>query len=145
MAFVCFHDPEQPKHGVEAATKALQELNGRELGENFKLYIREALKKSEREAQIMRDSRKFKNSKKRCNLYVKGFDETVTEEDLKTLFSNYGEIESMRFFPGEDTRKPYAFICYKAPDQATQAKNDLTQQTEQTAKPLIINHYEIKE
>ena len=144
--FVCFHseDPNDREYGPACARKAVDELNTRDMGNGKILYVREALKLSERENERMRENRKFKNSKKRCNLYVKGFPETYTEEDLKKLFENHGEIESLRLFPADGAKKPYAFVCYKAPDQATTAKNELTKSTTNN-RALIINHYEIKE
>ena len=64
----------------------------------------------------MRETRKFENSKKRCNLYVKGFADSLGEDDIRTLFSTYGEIESLKYIPATAEKKAYAFVCYKAPD-----------------------------
>lgn len=114
------------------------------MGDGKNLYVKEALKAEERESERMRDNRKFKNSKKRCNLYVKGFPDSYTDADLRNLFEPFGEIESLRLFPMDGHKKPYAFVCYKAPDQATTAKNELTKSTTNN-RALIINHYEIKE
>ena len=73
-------------------------MNGIRLTDK-KLYVKEALKKSDREAERIRDTIKYKNSKKRCNLYVKGFPENVTEEELRQYFECFGEIESLRLHP----------------------------------------------
>jgi RNA recognition motif-containing protein len=56
------------------------------------LYVRPALKKSERLKELQHETYKYRASIKRCNLYVKNFDNETTEEDLKALFSEYGEI-----------------------------------------------------
>jgi RNA recognition motif-containing protein len=50
------------------------------------LYVKPALKKSEREKELQHETLKYKNSKKRCNLYVKNFLPETTEEDLRNLF-----------------------------------------------------------
>jgi RNA recognition motif-containing protein len=50
------------------------------------LYVKPGLKKSEREKELAHETLKYKNSKKRCNLYVKNFTAETTEEDLRNLF-----------------------------------------------------------
>ena len=57
---------------------------------------------------------------------MKGFAETLGEDDIRTLFANYGEIESLKYIPATGDKKPYAFVCFRAPDQATLAKNELS-------------------
>ena len=42
---------------------------------------------------------RYKNSKKKCNLYVKNFPPEFTSKDLEQYFSPYGEIESIKMFP----------------------------------------------
>jgi len=61
-------------------------MNEKEFG-GKKLYVKPALKKSEREKELQHETLKYKNSKKRCNLYVKNFHPDTTEEDLRNLFS----------------------------------------------------------
>ena len=60
---------------------------------------------------------RYKNSKKRCNLYVKNFPPTTTEEELRAFFERAGEIESIRLFKKEE-EAVYAFVCYKKPEDA---------------------------
>ena len=84
---------------------------------------------------------KYKTSKKRCNLYLKGFD-NETEQDLRNVFGNFGEIESVRLFPASDNKSAHAFICYKTPDQASAAKNA---NIKINGRPLHVNYYEIKQ
>jgi polyadenylate-binding protein len=94
-----------------------KEINGKVL------YVKPALKKSEREKELQHETLKYKNSKKRCNLYVKNFLPETTEEDLRNLFQNYGEIESLKLFGQKDNKSPFAFVCFKTPDTASQVKN----------------------
>lgn len=107
------------------------------------LYVQPALSKAEREKQKEKDKIKFKNSKKRCNLYVKNFPPTTTKEQLEELFSKHGPIESCKVCPKEGEAL-YALICYKNPDSASKAKSDLNQYP-MSGKQLIVNYYEIKE
>jgi RNA recognition motif-containing protein len=69
-----------------------REINGKIL------YVTPALKKSDREKELLHEALKYKNSKKRCNLFVKNFTPETTEEDLRALFQQFGEIESIRVF-----------------------------------------------
>lgn len=78
----------------------MDELNNKELpGSKTVLTVCKFLNKTEREEQIRMDSMKYKNSKKRCNLFVKNIPDNCTEQMIKDLFKPYGEIESVRLFP----------------------------------------------
>ena len=144
-AFICYEatDLADREYGPRCAATAVEALHDKEF-EGVKLYVRPGLKKGERERELMHETFKYKNSKKRCNLYVKGFPVTTTEADLLSLFAKFGEIESLKLFPAKDQKQPFAFVCFKTPDQASQAKTTLS--THQIDNhPLYINHYEIKQ
>lgn len=147
FGFVCYEDPNNKNHGPEAVSKAVEALNNKTMGEKdgkeIKLYVKEFLNKDARAQEKFQEMIRYKNSKKRCNLYVKNFPPTWSEEELKNLFQQYGEIERVKLEkgPGKNT---YAFVCFKKPDACSQAKQNLQGQTID-GKGLIINHYEIKE
>lgn len=149
FAFICFNseDKMDREYGPKCAQEAVAKLNGESvingitLPDNKKLYVKEALKKTERDAERLRETIKYKSSKKRCNLYVKGFPENWTEDNLRQLFGQFGEIESLKMHPPGEQKKLYAFVCFKKPDEASSAKETLTVND----KTLTINHYEIKE
>jgi RNA recognition motif-containing protein len=61
--------------------------------------VSRALNKAERESEKNKDLLRYKNSKKRCNLYVKNFPPETTAADLTSLFSPFGTIESVKVFP----------------------------------------------
>ena len=65
--------------------KAIDALNNKPMGEDgaLKLYVRHAMTKTERDIEKKKDTIRYKASKKRCNLYVKNFPTTWTEEDLR--------------------------------------------------------------
>eukprot|EP00351_Strombidinopsis_sp_SopsisLIS2011_P001952 CAMPEP_0116882214 /NCGR_PEP_ID=MMETSP0463-20121206/14409_1 /TAXON_ID=181622 /ORGANISM="Strombidinopsis sp, Strain SopsisLIS2011" /LENGTH=465 /DNA_ID=CAMNT_0004535101 /DNA_START=398 /DNA_END=1798 /DNA_ORIENTATION=+ len=144
-AFVCYNseDKEDREYGPKAAAAAVQGLNNKEIDGN-KLYVKEALKKESRAIERTREMLKYKNSKKRCNLYVKNFPPKTTEEELKKRFEEFGEIESLKMFSNDKGENVYAFVCFKTPDQASIAKTGLHNQIF-CERPLYINHYEIKE
>jgi len=112
----------------------------------LKLYVRAALKGAQRESEKIKETLRYKTSKKRCNLYVKNFPADWGEAELKTLFEPFGPIEKIRVEPKGQTssNNSYAFVCFKAPDAAAAAKQNLHNHTIQD-KVLMINHYEIKE
>jgi len=100
------------------------------------------MKKEDRQTEKMRDTIRYKTSKKRCNLYVKNFPAEWEEENLKELFEKYGEIEKIKL--EKKGSACFAFVCYRTPEGAATAKQNLHNQTIE-GKSLIINHYEIKE
>lgn len=120
FAFICYLDPTDKLAGPAAAARAVEQEHEKEY-EGEKIYAREALKKSERDQEKRKEQLRFKNSKKRCNLYVKNFPPNTTEEELKGLFSKFGDIESVKLFPKEGEAL-YAFVCYKTPDTAALAR-----------------------
>lgn len=126
------------------AQKAIDESHDREI-DGMKLIVKHALKKADRDLEKQRDTIRYKQSKKRCNLYVKNFPSKWTEDDIRKLFQTYGEIEKIRI-GDPDSNRPnrYAFVCYKEPQDAAKAKQNLQNHTVE-GKMLMINYYEIKE
>lgn len=98
-------------------------MNEKEVDGNT-LYVKEALKKSDRELEKKKEMIRFKNSKKRCNLHVKNFPPSTTKEQLEELFLQHGEIESVKLMP-KDGEAQYAFVCFKNPESASGAKAKL--------------------
>jgi polyadenylate-binding protein len=119
FAFVCFDRENGADYGRECARKAVEDLHDKDV-EGNKLYVQPFLPFLQRQAQVKRDQLRFKNSKKKCNLFVKGFPQAYKEEQLRNLFKEFGEIESVKILEsneanGNSTR---AFVCFKQPDSA---------------------------
>ena len=147
FAFVCFDKEGDANHGREAADRAVNDLHDKEFN-GYKLYVQQAIPADQRQAQVLRDQIRFKNSKKKCNLFVKNFPASYTKERLHQLFSECGEIESIKVIEGtaEDGRSQgvRAFVCYKQPDAAAQARARFhNQQLE--GKNLYVTNYELPE
>lgn len=104
-------DKEDREIGPKAAAAAVDDLNGKEI-DGKKMYVKQFLNKADREQEIQRDAMKYKNSKKKCNLFVKNIPDTCTDKDIKDLFGKFGEIESVRLFPKEKGKNPYCFVCF---------------------------------
>lgn len=92
FGFVNFEEPED-------AAKAVEALNGKKVDEK-ELYVGKAQKKSEREMEL---KGKFEQTVKETvdkfeglNLYVKNIDDSVTDDKLKELFSDFGSITSCK-------------------------------------------------
>ena len=122
---------------------AVAALHDKEIDENHKLYVKQALPRSDRETEKIKEMLRYKNSKKRCNLYVKNIPPNTTKDQLTELFSRFGLIESIKVLPKE-SEALYAFVCFKQPEDASRAKAELNGTTFNN-KQLYINHYEIKE
>jgi RNA recognition motif-containing protein len=130
------------EYGPECAQKAIEGLNGKDMGNEMKLYVRHAMKKTERDAEKKKETLRYKTSKKRCNLYVKNFPNSWPKEQLENIFKQFGEIENIKLEKGKNGS--FAFVCFKQPDQAAHAKATLNNYNYE-GKSLMINHYEIKE
>ena len=83
-------------------------------------------------------------------MYVKNIPDNSTEETIREIFSPFGEIESVRLFPKDDERTGeknfVCFVSFRKPDAASTAKEKLNNtQIAGQNRPLVINHYEIKE
>ena len=121
FAFICYgnaNNTQDREYGPLCAAKAVEAMHEK-LIDGKTLYVRPALKKRERERQLAHESFKFFTSKKRCNLFVKNFPDDVSENDLRSCFASYGEIDSIRVFTSHESgRISHAFVCYKSPEVA---------------------------
>ena len=75
-----------------------------------KVGVQKFLPHSERESKYARN-----------NLYVRGFGESMTGDEIAKIFGQYGEISShavmhIKDFKGND--RHFAYVCYKSPDDA---------------------------
>lgn len=92
FGFVNFESP-------EAAAAAVEKMNGISLGEDV-LYVGRAQKKSEREEELRRKFEQERISRfeklQGSNLYLKNLDDSVNDEKLKEMFSEYGNVTSCK-------------------------------------------------
>jgi hypothetical protein len=58
----------------------VKEMHGKKIDDTLTWYAKPALSKQEREIEKKKDMMRYKNSKKRCNLYVKNFPATTTND-----------------------------------------------------------------
>ncbi len=120
-AFVCFEDPNDKEAGFISAEKAVIELNDKEF-EGYKLYVQPA---DQRQIVILREQQRFKEFKKKCNLFVRNFPEGFSVDELKFHFAPFGEIESIKILPSHDKPSIRAFVFFKQPNCAANARANL--------------------
>lgn len=134
FGFVSFEDS-------EAAEKAVDELNGLELGGKT-LYVGRAQKKAERQQELKKKFELLKlerlNRYQGVNLYVKNLDDTIDDEILRKEFSPYGTITSAKVMHCEEGRsKGFGFVCFSSPEEATKAVTEMNGRII-VAKPLYV-------
>lgn len=124
------------------AEKAVQEMNGKEIG-GTALYVGRAQKKVEREEELRQQYEKIREEKlsqyQGVNLYVKNLDDSIDEEKLREEFSNFGAITSCKIMFDEKTgiSKGFAFVCFSNPDEATKAVTEMNGRL-MNQKPLYV-------
>ncbi|KAL8230321.1 hypothetical protein R6Q57_000099 [Mikania cordata] len=103
----------------ESATKAIEALNGAEIG-NKKWFVGKATMKSQREAFLRRSHKKQKPNI--SHLFVRNLATFVTENDLKQVFGAFGNVTSVKVICDRNgVSKGMAYICLSKPEEAKQA------------------------
>lgn len=92
----------------ELLDKAIDECNGLILEGN--------------QITIEKYNKELRKEPKFNNLYVRGFQENLIDDDLTTLFAEFGELGSVKVMRNEDgTSKKFGFVCFKDPEAASKA------------------------
>jgi polyadenylate-binding protein len=106
----------------DCAKRAVEELDGQTFGD---CIIRCSRCKShhERMEEIQKSTQLFKRELYTRyhgrNLYVRGFDETMTEDELRDMFSEFGQIENVKIKrDSEGNSKKFGFVCYVTEESA---------------------------
>lgn len=85
----------------DSAAAAVEHLNGSSLDDKV-LYVGRAEKKAEREAELKAQFEQERNSRfeklKGANLYLKNLEDSINDEKLKELFSEFGTVTSCKVF-----------------------------------------------
>merc|ERR1719340_412668 len=133
FGFVSFEDS-------ESAEKAVDELNGQEIGGKT-LYVGRAQKKAERQAELKKKFEQLKmerlNRYQGVNLYVKNLDDSIDDERLRKEFTPYGTSTSAKVMCEEGRSKGFGFVCFSSPEEATKAVTEMNGRII-VAKPLYV-------
>lgn len=134
FGFVAFEDP-------EAAERAVDDLNGKEVFEGRTLYVGRAQKKAERQQELKRKFEQLKmerlNRYQGVNLYVKNLDDTIDDDRLRKEFAPFGTITSAKVMLDEGRSKGFGFVCFSSPEEATKAVTEMNGRIVGT-KPLYV-------
>ncbi|XP_024394224.1 polyadenylate-binding protein 2 [Physcomitrium patens] len=128
------------EHADDAA-KAVEALNGKKFDEK-EWYVGRAQKKSEREAELRA---KFEQERKEriekyqgVNLYLKNLDDTIDDEKLREIFSEYGTIVSCKVMRDpQGQSRGSGFVAFSSPDEATRAVTEMNGKMV-GSKPLYV-------
>ncbi|KAA8537970.1 hypothetical protein F0562_027450 [Nyssa sinensis] len=123
FGFVNFQNP-------DSAAAAVENLNGASFNEDKVLYVGKAQRKAEREAEL---KAKFEQERKSrleklqgANLYLKNLDDSINDEKLKELFSEFGTITSCKvMLDPQGVSKGSGFVAFSTPEEATRALTEM--------------------
>jgi len=103
----------------EAAVQAIDKVNGMLLN-NKKVFVGRFVPRKEREIELGEKAKKF------TNVYIKNFNENLSEDDLTTMFSKYGSITSLKLMKtDEEKNKGFGFVSFEDASAAEAACDDL--------------------
>ncbi|KAH9712016.1 polyadenylate-binding protein [Citrus sinensis] len=134
FGFVNFDDPDDAARSVEA-------LNGKKFDDK-EWYVGKAQKKYEREMEL---KGKFEQSLKETadkfeglNLYVKNLDDSISDDKLKELFSEFGTITSCKVMRDPNgISRGSGFVAFSTAEEASKALTEMNGKMV-VSKPLYV-------
>ncbi|KAL6995475.1 poly(A) binding protein Pab2 [Sarracenia purpurea var. burkii] len=126
---------------ADDAAKAVEALNGKKIDDK-EWYVGKAQKKSERELEL---KSRFEQTAKETvdkfqglNLYVKNLDDSIDDDKLKELFSEFGTIISCKVMrdPSGISRGS-GFVAFSTPEEASRALAEMNGKMV-GSKPLYV-------
>ncbi|KAK4860186.1 hypothetical protein QYF36_018896 [Acer negundo] len=122
FGFVNFQSPDD-------AAAAVENLNGSSNGDKV-WYAGRAQKRAERESELRAKFEQERISRfeklKAANLYLKNVDDSINDEKLKELFSEFGTITSTKvLLDPQGQSKCSSLVAFSTPEEATKALNEM--------------------
>ncbi|KAL7262194.1 hypothetical protein ACSBR1_000550 [Camellia fascicularis] len=126
---------------ADDAAKAVEALNGKKVDDK-EWYVGKAQKKSERELEL---KSRFEQTVKEAvdkfqgvNLYIKNLDDSIDDDKLKELFSEFGSITSCKVMrdPSGISRGS-GFVAFSTPEEASRALAEMNGKMF-LSKPLYV-------
>ncbi|KAG5251249.1 polyadenylate-binding protein [Salix suchowensis] len=132
---------------VDDAAKAVEALNGNKFDDK-EWYVGKAQKKSEREFEMkgrFEQSMESVDKYQALNLYIKNLDDSINDEKLKELFSDFGTITSCKVMrdPSGISRGS-GFVAFSTPEEASRALAEMNGKLV-VSKPLYVAPAQRKE
>ncbi|GLT47315.1 hypothetical protein SLA2020_210200 [Shorea laevis] len=134
FGFVNFED-------ADDAASAVESLNGKKFDDK-EWYVGKAQKKSEREVELkLRFEQSMKEAADKyqgANLYVKNLDDSIGDDKLKELFSQFGTITSCKVMRDPSgISKGSGFVAFSTPEEASRALMEMNGKMV-VSKPLYV-------
>ncbi|XVF01285.1 hypothetical protein REPUB_Repub04eG0074800 [Reevesia pubescens] len=126
---------------ADDAARAVESLNGKKFDDK-EWFVGKAQKKSEREFELkVRFEQTMKEAADKfqgANLYVKNLDDSISDEKLKELFSQYGTITSCKVMRDPSgISKGSGFVAFSTPEEASRALVEMNGKMV-VGKPLYV-------
>ncbi|GMI91138.1 poly(A) binding protein 2, ARABIDOPSIS POLY(A) BINDING 2, POLY(A) BINDING PROTEIN 2 [Hibiscus trionum] len=126
---------------ADDAAKAVEALNGKKFDEK-EMYVGKALKKSEREnerkARYEQTLKEAADKFQGLNLYIKNLDDSIGDEELKELFSEFGTITSCKVMRDPSgISKGSGFVAFSTPEEASRSLAEMNGKMV-ASKPLYV-------
>lgn len=122
FGFVNFENP-------DSARDAVEKMNDSSPWGGKKLVVCKAEKASARQAELRKqwDERKMELMRKYqgTNLYVKNLDDTIDDEKLRQVFSEFGTVTSVKVESEGGKSKGFGYVCFTSSDDATKAVTNM--------------------
>ncbi|KAK6916421.1 Polyadenylate-binding protein/Hyperplastic disc protein [Dillenia turbinata] len=126
---------------VDDAARAVEALNGKKFDDK-EWYVGKAQKKSEREFEL---KLRFEQSMKEAvdkyqgvNLYIKNLDDSISDDNLKELFSQFGTITSCKVMRDPNgMSRGSGFVAFSTPEEASKAMVEMNGKMV-ASKPLYV-------
>ncbi|OIT04185.1 PREDICTED: polyadenylate-binding protein 2-like [Nicotiana attenuata] len=126
---------------ADDAAKAVEALNGKKFDDK-EWYVGKAQKKSEREQELKskfeQTAKEVVDKYKGVNLYIKNLDDTIDDDKLKELFSEFGTVTSCKVMrdPSGISRGS-GFVAFSTPEEASKALSEMNGKMI-VSKPLYV-------
>ncbi|MBA0828072.1 hypothetical protein Goarm_012795 [Gossypium armourianum] len=125
---------------ADDAAKAVEALNGKKF-EDKEWYVGKAQKKSEREhelkARFEQNMKEASDKFQGLNLYIKNLDDSIGDEKLKKMFSEFGNITSCKLAE-MNGKMIVSKLLYVAPAQRKEERRAQLQAQFSQMRPLAI-------
>ncbi|KAG8390923.1 hypothetical protein BUALT_Bualt01G0134100 [Buddleja alternifolia] len=133
---------------ADDAAKAVEALHGKKFDDK-EWYVGKAQKKSEREQELKsrfeQNTREAVDKFQGLNLYIKNLDDTIDDEKLKELFSEYGTITSCKVMRDPSgVSRGSGFVAFSTPEEASRALSEMNGKMV-ISKPLYVAPAQRKE
>ncbi|XWS41878.1 hypothetical protein CRYUN_Cryun17cG0120300 [Craigia yunnanensis] len=134
FGFVNFENPDDAAHSVDS-------LNGKKFDDK-EWYVGKAQKKSEREMELKgRHEQTLKETADKfegLNLYVKNLDDSINDDKLRELFSEFGTITSCKVMRDPNgISRGLGFIAFSTAEEASRALMEMNGKVV-VSKPLYV-------